>query len=364
MKMKRTISLLVVLSMLISFCFTVSATGSINVGSIESNTSERIEEMVSMFYSDYPGYYSVGDAIDIYNPDGPCIYYIIPVFRNQECVGRIEMDVGGGVVLSDDTELYQSIAELDSSDYILYSTGGIVYAESPEITVELYDSGYNISSLNDFSELPYSYKISEITQYVQTAQTGIDAEAVIEQTDPVCSANTEVAPMGATPVLDSRSCAITKFVKQNGHNICWAACVATIVNFKKGTSYTAEAIATAMGHNYIPDSYPGASLDETVAALSKYNLTYSYITTKLSWVKVKSNIVNNTPFIMGMSSVKGGHMLTGYGYQCQSGDAEASSGTRYVRVWEPNGSKLMLQYNASTYSIIGYSWRWISTVID
>ena len=116
--------------------------------------------------------------------------------------------------------------------------------------------------------------------------------------------------------------------------------------------------------SYTEFGYAGASTSETVSALSYYGLSYSSTATKLSWTRVKKNIANDSPFIVGITSSAGGHMMTGYGYSCQYGDAEADAALRYVQAWDPNGYKRTLEYYATGYSLYGYSWTWAVTLVD
>ena len=58
------------------------------------------------------------------------------------------------------------------------------------------------------------------------------------------------------------------------------------------------------------------------------------------------------------------NMLTGYGYECSVGDPNTAVDQRYVYVWDPNGSHRSFRYNASAYSINGYQWWWMVSVVD
>lgn len=79
---KRIISLLLLISILLTLCFTVYAAEA-DTDSLEAEVSDRIEQMVSLYYSDYPGQYEVGNAVAIYNADTVSTYYIIPVFATK-----------------------------------------------------------------------------------------------------------------------------------------------------------------------------------------------------------------------------------------------------------------------------------------
>lgn len=361
--MKRVLSIILSLAMILAISVPTFAAGA-NTSSLESEAVDRIEQIVSLVYSDSPGQYEIKNAVPIYNADMVCVYYIIPIFRDQECVGTVELDASGNVTLTDEVTLYTNITELSSPAYLLYTSGGIVYAEFPGEVVELYDSGFDIPSNNDFTTLPYTDKVALAETCLETANTSLDISAVIKHTELTSIVVPDVSLFEVVPVVESKNCPIKNFITQSTYNLCWAACVATIANYKKGYTLTAEQVATAMGHKYTSPNYNGASTSDTVSALSLYGLSYSSIGDKLSWARVKSNINSDCPFIIGITSINGGHMLAGYGYECKYGDAEADGNLRYVHVWDPNGAKRTLQYYASSYSIYGYAWRWTETLVD
>ena len=109
------------LAMLLSLGFTVQASAeSLEEAGTEELTlstegavADRLEDMISHFYYDVPGQYTVGNAIAIYNADTDNIYYIIPIFCGQECVGLAEMNNDGNITLTDGTALYDNIGALD-----------------------------------------------------------------------------------------------------------------------------------------------------------------------------------------------------------------------------------------------------------
>lgn len=362
--MKKIVSLFLVFCMLISFCLAVSAAET-DTNILTSEVADRIEQIVSASFSTSPGQYDIDDFFAIYNADTSCVYFIIPIFHGQECVGMVEVDVSGSVTMTNDGTLYNNIIELPAAEYVLFTSGGIVYAELPGVTVELYDSGFEFPLNSEFMSLSYTDKVELAETCLETATTSFDVLAVIEEVEiPYITApELSLFALGGI-VTESESCSITNFVEQGNYNICWAACVATIVNYKNGRALTAADVAAEMGHNYTLPGYTGASLEDTISALSFYSLTYNATSAKLSWTGVKDNIKNNRPFIVGIESSGGRHMLTGYGYSCHIGDDDTYSNSRYVYVWDPNGAKRTFQYNASSYSLYGYSWSWIETLID
>lgn len=369
--MKRKIlSWLVVVCLSVTFCFPAYGTET-HTGSVASDIATRIEQIVAVSCSDLPGQYEIGNAVTIYNADMACVSYMIPVFCDQECVGMVEVDVAGNVTMTDNITLYTNITELPSAEYLLFASGGIVYAAFPGEILELYDSGFDFSLNDEFVSLSYVDKVEVADECFETTKSIFDISAVIEEAVMPCIVDSELALFALPPVLiETEKCLITDFVTQNGYNICWAACVATIVNYRNGDDLSAEEVATAMGHNYISDSYPGASISETVSALSLYGVNCSFASAKLTWPSLKNNIKNDRPFIIGIRATVNnrsvGHMLTGYGYSCHVGDGDMYAGSRYVTVWDPNGAQVTFQYNATSFKLTLYSWMWTweATIYD
>ncbi len=387
---KRLISLMLALAMLLSLGFTVQASAeSLEEAGTEELTlstegavADRLEDMISHFYYDVPGQYTVGNAIEIYNADTDTIYYIIPIFRGQECVGLAEMNNDGNITLTDGTALYDNIGALDYPNSLLYMTGGVVYAEETDKAVEIYDSGFRTSPNEEFVGATFKEKIEKVVANAERFATPLVASAVVSKVEVVnVSARNELL-RGAVPTIEVNDCPITNFVTQGSYNLCWAACVATIANYKKGLSLTAAAVATARGHNYTSSSYTGGSATDVTEALAAYGLSYSFTLTRIAWTQIKQNIQNRTPFVMYLYAPNPkyeynnpdseepefvAHEVVGYGYSCSYGDSEANETSRYVRVWEPHGGHYYLQDIASSYTfsfLSGTRWTWIGTIID
>ena len=372
-KYRRIIGLLLVFVIAFVLFAPAAVHASVNATSgkvsLESDVSSCINDMVSGFFSGKPGQYKIGEAIAIYNADVRCTYYIVPVFHNATCVATVEVGTNGSVVLSDKVSLYNTGFSMTNSGYFLYTTGGITYAEKPNEIIELYQSGFEVDADEVFLRNTYADKKAEITKALALAQTQIDISSVITQCGSITPS--ESVMRGAVPPTVMEGCDITNFVTQGDDGLCWAACVATIVNYKKSLSLTARNVSEAMGHD--ADNDPGADVYETKDAVNRYGLSYRAFAGKLTWSNVKTYIEDDYPFIIGLLSIYEDafgntitrwHMVTGYGYECSYGDASVNANQRYVNIWDPNGSHLTLRYNASTYSIDGYQWIWHETVAD
>lgn len=87
-----------------------------------------------------------------------------------------------------------------------------------------------------------------------------------------------------------------KYVPQGNHPLCWASCMASIVNYYKGTNYGATQIANTVAHYNGQGEYTGATIEECAYW---YNSTYNIIShqsnSKLSYDTVYSNASNGKP---------------------------------------------------------------------
>ncbi len=346
--------------MLLSLCFVTNATGT-TANELELATAEKIEQMVSVFYSGIPGDYEIGNAMTIYNADVESVYYVIPIFRDEECVGTAEVDSMGNVSLCDDTTLYANVSELSLSEYLLYTTGGSVYAENEDNVVELRDNNFNVSTNYNFTSSTYVEKDILADTCFGISALSFDILEVINEVELLDIVVSGASSRAENPSITIRRCSITNFVTQGNYDLCWAATVATIANYKKGLNLTAIGVSNAMGKY---DYNATASSSEVISAFSLYGLSYSSVSGKLAWSSIKNNINNNRPFAAGFTSSQGWHLMTGYGYECYNQDTTQNSGMRLVYIWDSNGYQRVFAHNSSTYTMEGYSWTWVETFVD
>lgn len=337
-------------------------------GSEEANL---IESIVVHNTAGQEGSYTVGSAFVIYNLDESASSYMIPVFNDQKCVGMIHMsqDLDVGMTFTSDTVLYDKVFDLPRGEYILYVTGGMLYAESSDRIVLLQDMGISQTSNDERLTIPYEEKLEALLSQVGEICTLLDINVIQDETICVDTESkyhsTMVQPYMEDPLYEIKSCNITKFVTQENKPLCWAACVATIVNFKKGFNLTAIDVANEIDANYESPNYRGESLETTAETLNRYGVRYMPYNSKLRWSTVKTNIGNNNPFIIGAQSVVGKHMVTAYGYSFNSRDDLNMTDERYVTAWNPGSEmKFSFQYNSSTFSYAGYTWTWITTIAN
>ena len=132
-----------------------------------------------------------------------------------------------------------------------------------------------------------------------------------------------------------------KYVSQGGRNstLCWAACMASIVNYYKGTNYSASQVAYAVGGDY-----DGQKLNDVAYWFnSKYGIVANQVYSKLSYNTVYNNASNGKPIYASCSN-----------YTSPSDDGHAvvvrgcyiSNSVVYYRImnpWGVNGGLLVVQ---------------------
>ena len=134
--------------------------------------------------------------------------------------------------------------------------------------------------------------------------------------------------------------------------------VATTVRYRNYSKYpnlTAKQVANKMKIGY----NDGGDENDIKNALSKYGVTnYTFENKQISFSKVKTNILNQYPFIIGAISIKGGHSVTGVGYTTYGGINQVTfynSGTNKFATVEYKSSR-------TKFSYINTTFLWYSTV--
>lgn len=298
--------------------------------------------------------YNIGNVFAIYNADIDCIVYNLPVFSCGECVAVIQYSDNMEMSISDGTQVYESVIGLPHDEYILYITGGIIYAQSHNDNIILEDTGYAVSSNEQYLEKSCDEKKNELIERLGNKFDIAEVSFISNS----CSCENSLAsasPNVVVPNMGYVECDIKDFVKQGNYNLCWAACVATIVNFKKGLSLTAMNVADEMGINYMA----GAGAGEMNDALAAYGLNYSLYYGKLSWSTVKSRIHSKKPFIMVVDAgAEKAHAIVAYAYSYFQDDSDVYMNERCISVWDPRDENVSWPYYNTTVFIKGYYFRW------
>ena len=161
----------------------------------------------------------------------------------------------------------------------------------------------------------------------------------------------EYARKLSTNTDSSKICQLYYQVKQ-GKYPCWAAAVATIVNYYMGSKYSAKNVCDEMNR------YEGDEIGFSQLALSRYAISFNNLMTApkiMSWNEIKSNISGKSPiYVSSRNSLGEGHALVAYGYSI-------AAGNKYVTFWNPHGMSVSSEFKTSGTKILvgedAFIWR-------
>lgn len=137
---------------------------------------------------------------------------------------------------------------------------------------------------------------------------------------------------------------------QGKYGLCWAASVATIVNYRNGTAYTAKNVADRMGIEY----NTGGTLENASLALNLYGVMYKAIYNQISWTLVKKNIDQKRHIYVAATSSRNGHAVACFGYK-------VNNQKKYVYFWNPgtqSTSIVLYKTAGTTFSYNNSVWTW------
>ena len=276
------------------------------------------------------------------------IYYYPVYDQNQELIAVLSvMGTTDDWRVSMSQEWVSDLRNLDSSNsaYLFYKIGDDLYAENPLIK-------YHIDGSNEVEDNSFSRK-----SYVEKQNIISDISSKFRKTDiensdfPLLDTYT---PSFSTDTSSSKICSLYKKQGQGSLNVCWAASVATICNYRRGTNYTATGIADDMNISY--DA--GASIEKAQSALSMHEVSYSNLnknsSAKMTWATLKRNINGYLPVYVSAKTSGSGHAVVAYGYS-------TTAGTNYVILWNPgiaNSITVEFKSSGTTFAYSNRTWTW------
>lgn len=235
----------------------------------------------------------------------------------------------------------------------------VFYEEDDEI------SGQGLSQKVNFSDDTIESNLSK-NDFVDSAKEALDNYQTPQKVDIEANQTANpFMPYGSTASVSElgyRYLVLQNARGQGATNWCWAATVATIVNYRLDKKLTAKQVANAMGKN----AQQGADLYESQDALRKYGLYFSRRETYAPFDMVKLNIQNYSPMFMGGTSSSGAHAVTIYGYR-------EITGQQSLMIWDSasnnnSGNSYMVSYaGAGTVFSSGASspiYTWNSTLLN
>lgn len=150
---------------------------------------------------------------------------------------------------------------------------------------------------------------------------------------------TPATPLSATQVY--YSCPVEYVGQMPYDSICWAATIACICNYVRGTDLTAAEIAQNYYDSTDPDVFNQGLYDNVVVEFmnTDYYLGYTYISTPPNDNIILRNIMNDFPLYSCFENENGGrHALTIYGINVVGG---------YISIMDPMNGALTATFSAS-----------------
>lgn len=299
----------------------------------------------------------LGDSYIIYDLDTKKqdeIYYY-PVYNDQKSKVLFVVSVMGtteGWCYSVDGDLVDLLNNINyHGDFILYESDDNIIADNDEKEYAL--KGEMNEKCDKMANMEIDNKIEKISDRIDSMEkVDINEEftQTKEQYTPAYNYN-----KNNKIILD-----LYNKKGQYGKPICWAASVATIVNYRKGTNYSASQICKKMGLKEV-----GQDIYTKKSALRKFGVKYNIIRNSvMSWEKLYTNIKGKYPVAITSNNKKlGAHAVTAYGVN------GTQSLKREVVLWNSGlkngmGGITIMQYkgSASVYSYDGATFVWTASL--
>lgn len=285
--------------------------------------------------------------------------YYFPIEYNGRIVTVISLiNTTAGWSISSSTEMVDG---LNSMNYHKVKEK-IFYEGFNEIILETKDDVVSIERISNVKENSrksrYKFANQSFNDKKKEILKGLADTSPVDVKSIQVNAKPSSACVGAyTPTFSSNTstqkiCQLYNARGLQGYPICWAAAVATAVNYRKGTNYSATDICDSIGCEY--EAQDIATID---SALDYYNMNYSIAYNQLSWSTIKKNIGNKYPVIVvALTSSLNGHAIDVYGYR-------TISTSDYVIMWNPGTeSSQTIYYNPTgttfTYNNKVWTWTW------
>lgn len=173
----------------------------------------------------------------------------------------------------------------------------------------------------------------DYNKHNEKIKTKFKSKKATDETIEITNANEEVSIMGSDPgaPIDYKYHYVPIVRQGYGKPWCWAATCASIINYKKGYSLSAEEVVTYV-YGY-PNTDDGGTWSEMKKAYNHWGV-YPYQYGALSFSSTKNVLkYGNEPIHVGMYSSNGfAHSMTLRGFE------EYSGGEKYYQLIDPNKS--------------------------
>lgn len=336
-------------------------------------------EYPDLFDVEISGYqdWTLGQAFTIFNVEDNTLkennIYYYPILEGEKIVIILSVfKVDGQWSASLSKSMADKLSNL-SGTFILYEDDLTVYAESSNEKVKLMQDHKNTSN-STISNKSFSNKISILkngyknltTQSVTTdlsdSDLGNELNTIQEVKNISNNSIINKSALGYTPGFTFNTATQVAlntygYYKNQMYNgiqwgMCWAACVASVYNYRTGGSLEAYQVCEALEM----DLDLGGTIYDIQKGLKNYNIVYRATTSTLSWDSYKSAINNKYPPILAAASGSYGHAITAQGY------TTLDSVNKCV-FWNPGTSTYeSLTYSGKTFTYGGRTYTWVQTV--
>ncbi len=242
--------------------------------------------------------------------------YLYVVYRNEDPILTVYVH-GNSAKISDD--FIKQLKDVDSynNKVLVCSYGNNAYLYSTEMKTLIDSANESSNVTSSFDSLLSKAKKSSLEKILVPSQY--------------------LQP----PSTNSQTILNYPLVAQNPYpNGCWAACIASISNYYKSTSYTSTNVVQAcLGNNLAANQVPSLTLTCIQDLLNTgYHIETAFSDQSTTLSNYKSNLNNNKVYIIAWAATGyGGHVTMLYGY------SERGNNTSDFYIMDP-------QYNGSITS--------------
>lgn len=321
---------------------------------VEDNAADAVETVLEDNGSgvdlDYEADISIVKPYVVYNAfEKQEAVYHFPLAAGDRVVMVISvMDTDAGMGMQFGTGLADKLNEIDyiHTDYIFYNYEDTFYAESANGKIIL---GYTSSADYTDEEIKTGQAFIHLSYLEKCSVIADKVKNFVQYTESDLGEDEELRAGGSLTLHNPMG--------QYNYGMCWAACVATVVNYKKNYSINPFEVCNKMSIGY----NEGGTEYNIRDALSKYSVDYPNIRRRmLTLDEVKENIDGKHPIVAILSNERYSmrHAVVIFGYTPKD----------YLKYWDPalsnTGEEGDIRYVDSSckFASNDYVYAWEKTV--
>lgn len=280
---------------------------------------------------------SLGDPFVILSESNEEVYYFPVITENKVIYVISVINTSDGLTMSGSYELVN-----------------IINDKMNDSTLIIYDENETIRTY-DVTDSEYEEIVEQTSEYLDNMSiVNLDKihkkNAKKEEYTPSYSYNV------TSGNVTGKICSTYNFKSQGSLPICWAASVATIVNYMNGTNISAKQVCNDMN---LP--YKGKDIYIKQKALCLYGLIFTKTDAQLSWSQIKDNINKKSLIAASTFAESGvGHAITIHGYKYYAPVSE-----KYIYFWNSGNSSVevaIYKTAGTTYTYNGKTFTWTRTL--